>query len=90
MMVEQHGIAIICSTGRHRHINTLSHLTFDLPQVRQFWRKHPRMRWQLGPHINHNGQAAVISRFQSITDTAYLDIICMQDTLQLLAIHGKS
>lgn len=86
---EQYGIAIICSTGQHRHINTLSHLTFDLPQVRRFWRKHPRMRWQLGPHIDYNGQAAVSSRFQSRTDTAHLDIICTQDTLKVLAIHGQ-
>lgn len=87
---DQHGIAIMCSTSHHRHINTLSHLTFDLPQTRQFWRKHPRMRWQPGPQIDYNGQAAVISRFQSLADAAYLDIICTQDTLKLLAIHGES
>jgi hypothetical protein len=63
---------------------------FDLPQTRQFWRKHPRMYWQLGSHIDYNGQTAVISRFQSRTDTAYLDIICAQDTLKVLDILGKS
>jgi hypothetical protein len=48
------------------------------------------MQWLPAREITYAGQPAFISSFQSISDTAQLDIICQQATLKVLAIHEST
>jgi RNA polymerase sigma-70 factor (ECF subfamily) len=85
-----HGVYIRCPTCHNEDINTLSHLTLDTSIVRQFWRKHPRMLWLPEHEIVYDGQPALQSSFQSMTDSAQLDMILQRDTLQVLSTHEET
>lgn len=81
------GINIICTSCHNNEINTLPHLTLDTPEARQFWRKHPRMLWHPGHEIEYAGQPALVSSFQSRSESAQLDLIYQRDTLVILNVH---
>jgi len=70
-----HGVYISCPACHYEDITPLSHLTLDTPEARQFWRKHPRMLWLPEREIVYGGQSALLSSFQSMTDSAQLDVI---------------
>ncbi|GHO47112.1 RNA polymerase sigma factor [Ktedonospora formicarum] len=86
----QQGLAIVCMGCGRTHFNTVSHLTFDLTSVQQFWRDHPQMQWHLGSTIEYADQPALVSHFQSKTDGSYLDVVCHRDSLKVLTIHGNT
>jgi RNA polymerase sigma factor (sigma-70 family) len=71
-------------------LNTLPHLTLDLPEARKFWSKHPRMQWLHGGEIEHDGQPALICGFQSMTDSERFDAIYQRDTLHVLDTYDSS
>jgi RNA polymerase sigma factor (sigma-70 family) len=68
-------------------INPLPHMTIDVPVAQQFWRQHPRMFWLPAREIDYAGQPALLSGFQSVNDSARLDIAFQRDTLKILGIH---
>lgn len=82
-----HGVYIICPNCHAEEINPLSHLTLDTPQAWQFWREHPRMLWLPEREIEYGGQPALLSSFQSTTDSALLDVVFQRETLQVLGAH---
>jgi RNA polymerase sigma-70 factor (ECF subfamily) len=84
------GVYIVCAHCGYQEANGLPHLSLDTPEARQFWRRHPRMQWLPAREIAYAGQPALISSFQSISDTAQLDIICQQATLKVLAVHEST
>ncbi len=85
-----HGVYIQCPNCHEEEINLLSHLTLDTLEARQFWRKHPRMLWLPEREIVYDGQPALLSSFQSITDSAHLDVIVQRETLQVLDTHENT
>ena len=85
-----HGVYIRCPTCHNEDINPLSHLTLDTPQVRQFWRKHPRMLWLPEREIEYGGQSALLSSFQSMTASAQIDVIVQRETLRVLSTHEET
>jgi RNA polymerase sigma factor (sigma-70 family) len=85
-----HGVHIRCPNCHKEEINPLSHLILDTPQARQFWRKHPRMLWLPEREIESGGQSALLSSFQSMTDSAQLDVIVQCETLQILSTHEET
>lgn len=84
------GVYLLCTACGLLDANSFPHLTLDTPEARQFWRKHPRMYWQPYGEIDYAGQPALISRFQSVSDAARLDVICQRSTLKILGIHESS
>ena len=76
-----------CPTCHNAEINPLSHLTLDTPEARQFWRKHPRMLWLPEREIEYGGESALLSSFQSMTNSAQFDVIFQRETLQVLSAH---
>lgn len=82
-----YGLSIACLNCRQGGVNPLSHLTLDMPEARQFWQKHPRMRWLPSKEIEHQGQSAILGSFQSTTATAQLDVIYQRDTLKVLNVY---
>ncbi len=85
-----HKIFIQCSGCDYEEVNPIPHLILDLPEVRPFWRKHPRMQWQPGSEIEYKGQTALVCSFQSITDAAHLDVIYRPDTLNVLTVREST
>jgi len=69
-------------------IATLWHLVLDLPQTQQFWRAHPRMRALPLHEIEVEGSPALVTRFESLTGRAHLDIISARDTYAIMGLHG--
>jgi RNA polymerase sigma factor (sigma-70 family) len=85
-----YGIYIFCSSCGYKEGNSLSHLTLDTPEARQFWRKHPRMQWLPPREIEYGGQLAIVSSFQSPGEQARIDIISQRETLKILDIFEHS
>lgn len=83
----EHSISIRCDHCQNEDINSLSRLTIDVPEAQQFWRQHPRMFWLPEREINHAGLPALLSGFQSASDSARLDIVYERETLKILGIH---
>jgi RNA polymerase sigma-70 factor (ECF subfamily) len=65
----------------------LSNLTLYLPQAWQFWRAHPRMRTVPDRAVEVDGRAALVTRFQSATGGAYLDVVTDRATYAVLGVH---
>jgi RNA polymerase sigma factor (sigma-70 family) len=85
-----HGVSIICSHCHAEEINPLSHLALDTLQARQFWCEHPRMLWVPEREIEYGGQAALLSSFQSTTDSARIDVVFQRETLRVLGTHQNT
>lgn len=82
-----YGISLHCHSCAFEDTNLLPHLTVDVTESQQFWRQHPRMLWLPAREINYAGQPALLSGFQSASDSARLDIVYQPDTLKILGIH---
>ena len=82
-----YGVVIQCNSCAYEEVNYLPHLTIDLPEAQQFWRRHTRMLWQPEREIDYAGQPALLSGFQSVADSARLDVVYQRDTLKVLGIH---
>ena len=87
---DYHALHIICPACHDEDLNPLPHLTLDTPEAQLFWRKHPRIRWLPGQEIDYAGQPALIGSFQSITESAQLDVIYQRETLHVLGVHENS
>ena len=68
----------------------LSNLTLYLPQAWRFWRAHPRIRTLTDGTVEARGQAAPVTRFESVTGAASLDVVTARDTYEVLGIHDRT
>jgi RNA polymerase sigma factor (sigma-70 family) len=82
-------IYLACTCCAYQEYNPLPHMTLDVPEARQFWRKHPRMYWLPAQEIDRGGVSAWVSSFQSATDSARLDIIIQRSTMRVLGIYER-
>jgi hypothetical protein len=78
-----------CLHCGHIETNGLPHLTLDIRETHQFWRKHARMQWLPEREIDFAGRPALVSSFRSMVDAAQLDVIIDQATLKVLSIHER-
>jgi hypothetical protein len=83
----RHGISIQCDSCQYEEVNYLPHLTIDIPEAQQFWRRHSRVFWLPEREIDYAGQPALLSGFQSAGDSARIDVVYQRDTLKILGIH---
>lgn len=58
------------------------------PEGRQFWREHPRVRPLPAQEIEAGGHPAILTRLQSVTDSAELAAIFHHDTFRVLLVDG--
>jgi RNA polymerase sigma factor (sigma-70 family) len=66
----------------------LSALTLWLPEGRRFWRNHPRLRKLPAQEVEAFGRPAIVSRFESLTDSAHYEVVSTRDTFELLGVYG--
>jgi len=66
----------------------LGGIALGLPACQRFWRAHPRMRTLVEREVEAGGRAALVTRFESVTGGATLDVIFTRDTFEVIGIHG--
>ena len=60
----------------------------SLPETRQFWKDHPRMRILPPGEVEAEGHPAIVTGFASETGSDRLDIVYARDDLRVLRIHS--
>ncbi len=78
---------VLCTCCNWFSTLSFSGLILALPETQQFWRQHSRMRMQPERPVAVEGQAAAVTRIESVTDSAHLEIISACDTYAVLHIH---
>ncbi len=65
----------------------LNRLALALPEGRHFWREHPRIRTLPEREIEAEGHQAIVTTFESVSDSARLEVVARRDTFEVLAVH---
>ena len=81
-------LTLRCPACDERGSVSLSGLVLALPDARRFWRDHPRMRLLPAREVECQGQAAFVTRLESVTGADRLDVISARGTYALLAVRG--
>ncbi len=66
----------------------LSAIVLALPEGQRFWKEHPRIQIPPQQEIEADGHNALLTRIESLTDTARLTVITTADTYNVLRIYG--
>ena len=53
-----------------------------------FWREHGRIRTLPDRDVEAAGGPAIVSRFESATGSAKLEVVFARDTLEVIGVHG--
>jgi RNA polymerase sigma factor (sigma-70 family) len=72
------------------NFTTLSALALATPEGQHFWRQHPRIQTLPEREMETDGQAALVIRFESLTETTWLDVILNQETFEVRKIVRSS
>jgi RNA polymerase sigma-70 factor (ECF subfamily) len=62
-------------------------LTLSLPEVRAYWRQHPRMRALPQREVEHQGYGALVTGFESVTANARIEVIASKTTFAVLGFY---
>lgn len=87
---DEYGVHFRCPCHETAFDAALSALTLWLPAGRRFWREHPRIRRLPDREIEADGRPAILSSFESVTDSARFDVVSTRDSFELLGVHGAS
>ncbi|GHO92807.1 hypothetical protein KSF_028550 [Reticulibacter mediterranei] len=82
-------IYLVCTHCDYQEYNSLPHMTLNVPEASQFWRKHSRMHWLPAREIDHSGVPVWVSSFQSAADSARLDVLIQRSTMRVLGIYER-
>lgn len=81
------GMSITCPHCGGGYCGSLRMLTQSLPEVRAFWKRHPRMHTLPYRDVELDGVAAVRITFESLGDPASIDVFTTSDTCEVLRIE---
>ncbi|HEY0070872.1 MAG TPA: RNA polymerase sigma factor [Chloroflexia bacterium] len=81
------GLHVLCSSCKRLSWASLRSLAQALPQVREFWKLHPRLRTLPIRELEANGRPAYMVSFRPVNDSAEMDVIIDRETFRTLAIH---
>jgi RNA polymerase sigma factor (sigma-70 family) len=81
-------ISIRCPSCRNSCLTTLGGLVLALPEGRQFQQAHPRIRTLPVQQTEAEGRPALVTRFESVTDSATLTVISDYASYEVLRIYG--
>lgn len=86
----ERGMHVRCpACGANEEI-ALRHLALYLPEGQRFWREHPRIRTLPERAVEIDGRAALLLRFQSVSETAELAVVVARATYAVLGVHGDA
>jgi RNA polymerase sigma-70 factor (ECF subfamily) len=81
-------ITIACDSCKSNCNTSLEGLTLCLPEGRQFLQAHPRVLLLPRQEVEAEGRPAILTRYESVTDSATLTIVSDKATYQVLRIYG--
>jgi hypothetical protein len=81
-------IYVRCPTCGAACSQELAGMVFGLPDVRRFWRDHRRIRLLPARRIEADGQPIAVVGFESVTETARLDVLTDPERFRLLGVRG--
>jgi len=84
------GMLVCCAPCDQEGTMRLSNLVLYLPQAWQFWRDHPRLQLLEERLIEHQGRAALVTGFRSMTEPVQLEVVLAQETYEVLSIQPSS
>src|SRR5262249_54854379 len=83
-----HGIYIYCPACEDSDSASPWHLTLDTAVAQRFWRRHPRMRALPTQELDFAGRPALVTGFESLGESARLQLIQARDTYEILSVDG--
>src|SRR5687768_1803598 len=88
MLQNPHFVFIECESCGDATSAAYLGVLLNLPAVRQFWSERRRIRRLHQREVEAAGVAAIVTRFESLSDSALLDVVSTRDTLELVGIYG--
>ncbi len=84
------GVCVYCPGCASSRCITLAGFALGRPEVRKFWRAHPRLRALPARTVESEGRAAVVTGFRSVAGHAQIDVVLARDSYEIIAIHTHS
>jgi RNA polymerase sigma-70 factor (ECF subfamily) len=81
-------VNVVCSHCNSIDCTTLEGLVLALPEGRAFQRSHSRMHFLPYRYIEFAGRHAIVTRFESVLETASFEVISDYETYEVLRIVG--
>src|SRR5579859_691526 len=81
-------LSILCEECFTSWSVTLEGLVLALPEAQSFLRMHPRIHTLPRQELEVDGQPALLTSFESVTNTDRLDVISACDTFEVLRVYG--
>lgn len=85
---QRHAIAFICPACQTSSVSLSDGIAQQTREGQQFLRTHARVRTLPEREIEVAGRPALVTIFESLTDTTHLDIVSALDTYETLHIYG--
>ena len=63
-------------------------LVCSLPEFQRFWHRHPRVHRLPPQEVEAEGQAATVTRIESLSDPATFTAVWAHDSYRVLHLHG--
>lgn len=82
-------LSIFCHFCHNSSTSTLEGLCHVTPEGSQFYREHGRIRTMPTQEMEAEGRHALVSRFESIAETAHLTVISDYETFEVLRIYRE-
>jgi RNA polymerase sigma factor (sigma-70 family) len=84
------GMLVCCAPCDQEGVMRLSNLVMYLPQAWRFWRDHPRLQLLEERLVEHQGRAALVTSFRSMTEPVQVDVVLAQQTYEVLSIKPST
>ncbi len=83
-------VAVACEHCTSSSVTSLEALILESPAGQQFLQAHTRIRTLPSRPLEYQGRPALLTRFESITNTASLEVISDYETYETLADRGTN
>ncbi len=87
--LDDRGVYQMCSDCKLHNWTSLEGLVLALPEGGRFLQEHPRFRTLPDQEVEVDGRAALVTRFESVTDLARFEVVSTSDTYRVLRINGR-
>lgn len=84
------GLYQLCPTCGCGNSGSLRMFVQASPEVRAFWQRHPQMRTLPERELDVDGMPAVLISFQSVTDSAQIDVIVAEQTFAFIEVATRA
>jgi hypothetical protein len=81
------GMSVRCPACNGSSYACIYGFALETPAGQDFWRRNPKIRTFPEQDIEKDGQAALRIRFQSLVNSAHLDVILAKDHYQVIEAH---